>query len=130
LAIQRLRVEEAVVLSNPGKQSMQIVWPENAPDARATITRVTMQPGAVSARHSHPQAEQIWIVERGVGVLLLADGQTESVAAGDVVRTPPGETHGVENVGREPFVYLAVTCPPEDMTGFYAERARSPAESI
>ncbi|MBV8867853.1 MAG: cupin domain-containing protein [Acetobacteraceae bacterium] len=127
MAIQQLRIDEAIVLRSPGKWSAQIVWPGNAPDARVTITRVSMEPGAVSARHSHPRSEQIWIVERGVATLLLGDG-TRTVTAGDVVRTPPGDTHGAENTGHEPFVYLAVTCPPEDMSGFYAQRDDGPAQ--
>ena len=76
LTIQRLKIDEAVVLRNPGKKSVQIVWPENAPEALATITRVTMEPGAVSPRHSHARSEQIWIVERGSGRLLTANGMS------------------------------------------------------
>jgi len=39
--------------------------------------------------------------------------------AGDVVRTPAGSIRGVNNTGREPFVYLAVTTPPQDFTPAY-----------
>jgi quercetin dioxygenase-like cupin family protein len=123
MAVQRLTVKHAAVLCNPGKQSAQIVWPENAPDAQVTVTRVTMTPGAVSPRHSHARAEQTWIVEQGTATLLLADGRTEQLAAGDVIRTPHGDIHGVENTGTEPLVYLTITTPPEDMTGFYESRA-------
>jgi|1186.fasta_scaffold149139_1 uncharacterized cupin superfamily protein len=42
-------------------------------------------------------------------MLLLADGKTDLIRAGDVVRTPAGEVHGVMNSGNEPFMYLAVT---------------------
>jgi quercetin dioxygenase-like cupin family protein len=120
--IQRLRIDQATILSNPGKQSVQIVWSQNAPDAQVTITRVTMEPGAISARHHHPHSEQIWIVEQGSALLLLAEGHTEAIAAGDVLRTPATITHGIENTGTGPFVYLAVTCPAEDMTNFYETR--------
>jgi len=99
LTIQRLKIDEAVVLRNPGKKSVQIVWPENAPEALATITRVTMEPGAVSPRHSHARSEQIWIVERGSGRLLTANGMSSDLNIGDVIRTPCGEIHGVENSG-------------------------------
>ena len=83
-----------------------------------TITRVTMEAGAVSARHSHEGSEQIWIVERGTATLLMADGRTDALRAGDVVRTPAG-VHGVANTGAELFVYLAVTTPPQDFTPAY-----------
>ena len=38
---------------------LQIVRPKNAPDASVTITRVTMEAGATSARHMHPVSEPI-----------------------------------------------------------------------
>ena len=119
MPIQRLSPNDFTTLENPGKRSEQIVWPQNAPEARVTITRVTMKPGATSPPHSHPYAEQTWIVEQGLGRLLLAEGQTEEIEAGDVVITPAGE---LTNTGQEPFVYLAVTTPPEDFTGAYTRR--------
>ena len=76
---------------------------------RVTITRVMMEPGATSQRHSHPESEQTWIVEQGSATLLLVDGKTEEIRAGDVVRTPAGEVHGVRNSGAEPFVTRSST---------------------
>ncbi len=108
MAIQRLSMKDVTVLKNPGKCSEQLVWPENAPDARATITRVTMEPGSVSKRHAHAHSE-IWLVERGSGRLLLRDGMQSELGAGDIILTPPGETRGVESTANEPLVYLAIT---------------------
>jgi quercetin dioxygenase-like cupin family protein len=117
LTIQRL--SDFTTLQNPGIRSVQIVWPDNAPEARVTITRVTMEPGATSARHMHPTSEQIWLIEQGSALLLMTDDQTDGLRAGDVVRTPAGTIHGVTNTGAEPFVYLAVTTPPQDFTPVY-----------
>lgn len=122
MPVQRLASPDFELLSNPGVASLQIVWPANAPDARATITRVTMEPGAVSPRHSHPRSEQTWIVESGAATMLLAGGQTQAIVAGEVLRTPAGEIHGVINTGGGPFVYLAVTTPPQDFTAAYGQR--------
>lgn len=52
--------------------------------------------------------------------LLLDDGGTPPDRGGDVVRTPPGDTHGVTNTGADVLVYLSTTTPPEDVAGFYA----------
>jgi mannose-6-phosphate isomerase-like protein (cupin superfamily) len=120
MTIQRLSTRDVTVLENPGKRSEQLVWPQNAPDASMTITRVTMEPGSVSVRHAHPQSEQIWIVERGSGQLLL-DGAQSELNAGDIVRTPAGDIHGVENTGKEPLVYLAITTPPQDFRPAYQQ---------
>jgi quercetin dioxygenase-like cupin family protein len=119
LSIQRLTPADFATLENPGVRSEQIVWPGNAPEARVTITRVTMEPGARSARHAHPESEQTWLVEHGAATLLMAGDRTAEVRAGDVVRTPAGEVHGVANTGTGPFVYLAVTVPPQDFTTVY-----------
>ncbi len=113
---------EAVALENPGKQSVQLLWRENAPDAAVTVTHVAMAPGAVSPRHSHPGSEQIWIVESGTATLLWGEDKRREIKAGDLVRTPRGHVHGIENTGAVPFLYLTVTCPPEDMTRFYGTR--------
>lgn len=120
---------EAVVLENPGKRSVQLLWRENAPDAAATVTHVVMAPGAVSPRHEHPGSEQLWIVESGVATLLLGEHRRREIRAGDLVRTPKGHVHGIENTGAVPFVYLTVTCPPEDMTRFYETRHDAVATS-
>lgn len=125
LTIQRLSEADSTTLESPGIRSLQIVWPNNAPEARVTITRVTMEPGAASARHAHPVSEQIWLVEQGRALLLLADGRTDTLRAGDVVRTPPGTIHGVANTGDARFVYLAVTTPPQDFSSAYQRRQTS-----
>ncbi|MCJ2087639.1 cupin domain-containing protein [Methylobacterium sp. E-005] len=122
MTIDRATVAAATVLHNPGKRSAQLVWPEAAPDARATITRVTMDPGSVSSRHRHPRSEQIWIVEAGEALLLSETDEVQPMRAGDIIRTPPGDVHGIENTGSVPFVYLTVTTPPEDMRSFYVDR--------
>ena len=124
LTIQRLSAADFTTLLNPGFRSVQIVSPDNAPQARVTITRVTMEPGAVSARHVHPVSEQIWLMSR-VRQLLTDNGETDGLRAGDVVRTPAGTIHGVANTGSKRFVYLAVTTPPQDFTPAYHSRQPS-----
>jgi mannose-6-phosphate isomerase-like protein (cupin superfamily) len=78
-----------------------------------------MEPGSVSERHAHAHSEQIWIVQRGEGILLLGNEQTEVLRGGDIVRTPAEEIHGVSNGGKEPLVYLAVTVPPQNFSFAY-----------
>ncbi len=123
MPIQRLSVHNVTVLKNPGKTSEQLVWHHNAPEAAMTITRVTMQPGAVSTLHKHARAEQIWLIERGSGTLLINGAEAE-LKSGDIIRTPAGDAHGVVNSGSEPLVYLAITVPPEDFTKRYAKEER------
>jgi hypothetical protein len=83
------------VLGKAGIQSVQIVSVQNAPEALVTITRVTMQSGATSARHRHPHSEQIWLVEHGTATLLLDAEQTAEI--GDLGKPP----RAIRNVSRK-----------------------------
>jgi quercetin dioxygenase-like cupin family protein len=120
----RIRTADAEVLEGPGKHSAQIVSVHNAPEARITVTRVALRPGAVSPRHHHDEAEQTWIVEGGTARLLTENGSAGELVAGDVVITKAGQTHGIENIGNEDFVYLTVTTPPENMEKFYSDGSK------
>lgn len=105
-----------------GIVSIQLVSPHNSQSERVTITRVTVEPGAVQPRHSHEAAEQIWVAEKGSGVLLLAEGEEREFVAGAVARFCEGDIHGLRNAGPEPFVYTSVTSPPMDFSSAYPRR--------
>ena len=119
MSVQRLTSNQFGLLEKPGVKSVQILWGQNAPDAKLTITRVTMQSGSIQERHSHKNAEQTWLVEQGTATLLLAGGQSAQLQTGDVIHTPAGDIHGIKNTGSEPFVYLAITTPPQDFSTAY-----------
>lgn len=119
MTVQRLRVAACDVFGKAGIASRQLAWSNNSPDAQATITHVTMEPGSLSHRHTHETSEQVWIVEQGEGLLLLAEGRAEPLRAGDIVRTPAGDVHGVENTGSGVLTYLAVTTPPQNFSSAY-----------
>ena len=103
---------DIVRLSNPGVISEQLLSPHNSSSTRVTITRVTVEPGASQPRHAHESSEQVWVALAGAGRLKLADKQTREFKAGEVARFAEGDVHGFENIGPEPFVYIAVTAPP------------------
>lgn len=117
--IQKLSSSDFGVLRNPGVESVQLVWGRNAPDAKITVTRVTMDPGTAQKPHAHAQAEQTWIVESGQATVLVGEGRNFTIKAGDVVRTPAGCTHALVNDNIGPFVYLTITTPAQDFTASY-----------
>jgi quercetin dioxygenase-like cupin family protein len=116
-----IRHGSATTLSKPGVQSEQLIFPENSPSRRVTITRVTVSPQAINAPHRHTSSEQVWVALTGRGTLLLAEERTEPFAAGDVARFADGDLHGLRNTGDTPFVYIAVTSPPIDFRSAYAQ---------
>jgi quercetin dioxygenase-like cupin family protein len=116
-----IRNGSATTLSKPGVQSEQLIFPENSPSRRLTITRVTVLPQAINAPHRHTSSEQVWVALAGRGTLLLDEERTEPFAAGDVARFADGDLHGLRNTGDTPFVYIAVTSPPIDFRSAYAQ---------
>ncbi|HKD11944.1 MAG TPA: cupin domain-containing protein [Thermoanaerobaculia bacterium] len=60
--------------------------------ARALAVRVTFEPGARTAWHTHPLGQSL-IVTEGCGLVQSWGGAIEKIRPGDVVWCPPGEKH-------------------------------------
>lgn len=116
--IEKSRIQ---TLSNAGVSSQQLLCPGNSASDRVTITRVTVEPGAIQPRHKHRCSEQIWIALQGECLVLLNDMQAFSIQAGDVVRFDADEIHGLQNTGGEMFTYITVTSPPLDFRSAYRD---------
>ncbi len=63
-----------------------------SPPARAAGARVTFEPGARTAWHTHPLGQTL-IVTAGGGWVQREGGPIEEIHPGDVVWFPPGEKH-------------------------------------
>lgn len=119
--MELIRKGDIKIFANPGYVSEQLLAAQNSTSTRVTITRVTVEPGAVNGRHKHASSEQIWIAVIGSGVLLLADDREEPFQAGEIARFADGDTHGFRNTGAAPFTYISVTSPPIDFAPAYKE---------
>ena len=60
--------------------------------ARVGAGKVTFEPGARTAWHTHPLGQTL-IVTDGFGLVQREGGVIEEIRPGDVVRFPPGEKH-------------------------------------
>ena len=85
-----------------------------------TVTWVDVPPGAEQRSHSHPDAEQVYVIVRGTGRMSVA-GDAETVTEGDLVFIPPATQHGIVNDGTETLVYIAAAAPPVSMEELYRE---------
>jgi quercetin dioxygenase-like cupin family protein len=65
---------------------------EAAAPARMRVLRVTFEPGARTAWHTHPFGQALHIVS-GLGLVQSAGGPIRAVRAGDSVWFAPGERH-------------------------------------
>ena len=67
-----------------------IIQPE-AP-ARTAANRVSFEPGARTAWHTHPIGQTLYVIS-GVGRVQAKGGPVREIRAGDVVWIPGGEKH-------------------------------------
>src|SRR5436189_6031425 len=60
--------------------------------ARLVSTRVSFEPGARTAWHSHPLGQTLYVIS-GVGRVQAAGRPAREIRPGDGGRIPPGEKH-------------------------------------
>ena len=60
--------------------------------ARVASNRVSFEPGARTAWHTHPLGQTLYVVS-GVGRVQTKGGPVREIRPGDVVWIPPGEKH-------------------------------------
>lgn len=69
--------------------------------------RLTLPPGASIGMHKHEKEDEVFIIERGVGIVDTGQSRTQ-VSAGDTILTGNGEEHSLINNGKEPLELIAV----------------------
>ena len=74
-----------------GKARIEPLFQASAP-GRAQAARVTFDPGAHTAWHTHPLGQTL-LVMAGRGVVQSWEGPVEEIRPGDVVSCPPEEKH-------------------------------------
>ena len=60
--------------------------------ARLAAFRVSFEPGARTAWHSHPLGQTLYVIS-GIGRIQTAGGPVREIKPGDTVWIPPGEKH-------------------------------------
>ena len=74
-----------------GSVRIDPLW-QTPPPARVLAVRVTFEPGARTAWHTHPLGQTL-IVTEGRGWVRSHGGPRQEIGPGDVVWCPPGEKH-------------------------------------
>jgi quercetin dioxygenase-like cupin family protein len=78
-------------------------------EGKATVYRVRVEPHCRTNVSYHKIAEEIYYVLSGHGTALL-DGRDYTLQPGDLLRLPPGTTHGFVT-GAEPLEMLDIHTP-------------------
>ena len=77
------------------------------------ITWVDCPPGTQQPLHRHPDLEQVYVIVRGRGTMLVG-AERRVVEEGTLVFVPPGTDHAIRNDGTEHLSYVSATSPPFD----------------
>jgi mannose-6-phosphate isomerase-like protein (cupin superfamily) len=120
-AVRVRRLSEAAVEERGRLRSHFLLDAGDLGSRNLTVTWVDVPPGGEQRAHSHPDAEQIYVIVRGSGRMQVA-GDTEQVGEGDLVFIPPAAEHGIVNDGSEPLVYISAASPPVSMAELYNEQ--------
>lgn len=97
-----------------GQVSYLLLAPGQFGSTRMAITLVEGEPGSEQPMHRHPDAEQVYVIVAGTG-LMRVDDEEQEVGPGTLVLIPPAANHAIRNVGSEPLTYVSATSPPFGM---------------
>ena len=75
-----------------------------------TVTWIEVPAGTEQELHSHEEAEQVYVVVRGVAELSAA-GDTESLEPGDLALIPPASDHVIAIRGDDVLALVSVQSP-------------------
>lgn len=73
-------------------------------------TFICQLPGEGNRMHYHPDADEVWVIMRGI-LEWEIDGVIRVVSDGDVVVVKEGVKHRIKNIGNVPAVRLAIYKP-------------------
>ncbi len=106
--------QESLRNERAGQVSYLLLAPGQFGSNQMAITMVHGEPGSEQPMHSHPEAEQVYVVVAGTGLMRVND-EVQEVAPGMLVFIPPGAKHAIRNTGSDPLVYVSATSPPFEM---------------
>ena len=94
-----------------GQVSHLLLSPGQFGSAHLAITFVECDPASEQPMHSHPEAEQVYVIVSGNG-LMRVDDEEQEVGAGALIFIPPGAKHAIRNASSKPLTYVSATSPP------------------
>ncbi|MCX4098714.1 cupin domain-containing protein [Nocardia sp. alder85J] len=78
-----------------------------------TVEHVTLLPGAGVGEHVHSRTEEIYYIVSGAATMRV-NGRTHQVRAGDLITTPIGTRHAIDNHGEQDMVFFVTEVYPGD----------------
>jgi mannose-6-phosphate isomerase-like protein (cupin superfamily) len=69
---------------------------------------MTLKPGDSIGMHKHEDNEDAYIIVSGEGVFTDSEGKKTKVTKGDITIARVGDSHALENTGKEPLFFLDI----------------------
>ncbi|HET6946638.1 MAG TPA: cupin domain-containing protein [bacterium] len=90
-----------------------LLRPEQTGGGAITLGYTVVYPGCSTRGHAHSDREEIYVIVRGRGTVIVGD-DTFEVGPDDAVYIPPGPSHTTRNPSPAPLEYywMTVACPP------------------
>ena len=104
-------VEESAREQRGGQTSYLLLGKGDFGSRNLAITWVECGPNSQQALHSHPGAEQVYVIVRGRGEMIVGD-EREEVGGGTMILIPPDTDHAIRNPSDETLVYVSAASPP------------------
>jgi mannose-6-phosphate isomerase-like protein (cupin superfamily) len=104
-------IEESAREQRGGQTSYLLLGKGDFGSKDLAITWVECGPNSQQPLHSHPGAEQAYVIVRGRGEMIVGD-EREEVGPGTMILIPPGRDHAIRNPSDQRLVYVSAASPP------------------
>ena len=91
------------------------------------LVLMSLLPGEEIGEEVHPQNDQFFRFDQGVGKVII-DGNEYEVKDGDAVLVPAGASHNVINTGSEPLRFYTIYSPPHHKDGIIRQTKKEAME--
>ncbi len=90
-----------------GDVLLEHIQKEGLPEMCRLFAKITLEPGCSIGHHVHEKETEYYVITRGQATV-NDNGTQVTCKAGDVIVTPDGFGHSIENTGSETMEMLAV----------------------
>jgi mannose-6-phosphate isomerase-like protein (cupin superfamily) len=110
-AVDTTSVAESPLNERGGQSAYLLLAKGQFGSQNLAITWVDCPPGTEQPTHHHDGLEQVYVIVRGQGTMLVGT-ERQAVEAGTLVFVPPDTDHAIRNDGSELLSYVSATAPP------------------
>jgi mannose-6-phosphate isomerase-like protein (cupin superfamily) len=89
--------------------SWMLISPQNCSTKNLSIQISEVPIGSEQPIHDH-EPEQCYYIIKGKGLMMI-EGESKEVTAGDAIYIPSNLKHGIKNIGNEVLEYLTANTP-------------------